>query len=53
MSNNIIVTKIMTIVVNNNLSIISMEINEAKIAIIFKEIISNNILEELHKALIS
>jgi len=53
MSNNIIVTKIMTIVENNNLSIISMEINEAKIAIIFKEIISNTILEELHKALIT
>ena len=53
MSNNIIVTKIMTIVENNNLSIISMEINEAKIAIIFKYIISDAILSELHKTLIS
>ena len=53
MSNNSIVTKIMNIVDRNHLNIISMEINEAKIAIIFKEIISDEILEELHKALIS
>ena len=53
MSNNSIVTKIMNIVDRNHLNIISMEINEAKIAIIFKEIIPDEILEELHKALIS
>lgn len=53
MSNNSIVTKIMNIVDENHLNIISMEINEAKIAIIFKEIIPDEILEELHKALIS
>lgn len=53
MSNNSIVTKIMNIVDKNHLNIISMEINEAKIAIIFKEIIPDEILEELHKALIS
>lgn len=53
MSNNSIVTKIMNIVDRNHLNIISMEINEAKIAIIFKEIISDEVLEELHKALIS
>ena len=53
MSNNSIVTTIMHIVDKNHLNIISMEINEAKIAIIFKEIIPDEILEELHKALIS
>lgn len=53
MSNNSIVTKIMNIVDKNHLNIISMEINEAKIAIIFKEIIPDEIIEELHKALIS
>ena len=37
---------------DNKLDIISMEINEAKIAIMFKNIISNEVLEELHKALI-
>ena len=53
MSNNSIVIKIMNIVDRNHLNIISIEISEAKIAIIFKEIIPDEILEELHKALIS
>ena len=53
MSNNTIVTKIMRIIENNSLNIISMEINEAKIAIIFREIISDSIIDELHKTLIS
>ena len=52
MSNNTVVKKIMNIIENNNLNIISMEINEAKIAIIFKEIVSDIILDELHTALI-
>ena len=53
MSNNSVLTKTMKIIEKNNLNIISMEINEAKIAIIFKEIVSDNIIEQLHKALIS
>ena len=53
MSNNKILNQTMKIIEQNKLEIISMEINEAKIAIIFKEIISDEILEELHKALIS
>ena len=36
----------------NKLNIISMEINETKIAIMFKKIIANEVLEELHKTLI-
>ena len=53
MSNNTIVTKIMKIIEENTLSILSIEINESKIAITFKEIISDKILDEFHKALIS
>ena len=52
MSNNIILNKTMKIIEQNKLDIISMEINEAKIAIIFKAIISDEILDELHKELI-
>lgn len=52
MSNNIVLNKTMKIIEKNKLDIISMEINEAKIAIMFKKVVSNDILEELHKALI-
>ena len=52
MSNNMVLNKAMRIVEENKLDVISMEINEAKIAIIFKEIIPDEILEELHKTLI-
>ena len=52
MSNNTILNKTMKIIQDNNLDIISMEINEAKIAIMFKEIIADKVLDELHKALI-
>ena len=52
MSNNVVLNKTMKIIENNKLEIISMEINEAKIAIMFKEIIPDEILEQLHNALI-
>ena len=52
MSNNVFLNKTMKIIEDNKLEIISMEINEAKIAIMFKEIISDEILEKLHNALI-
>ena len=52
MSNNEVLNKTMEIIKDYKLDIISMEINEAKIAICFKEIISDEILEELHKCLI-
>lgn len=52
MSNNVVLNKTMQIIENYGLDIISMEINEAKIAIMFKKIISDEILEELHKVLI-
>ena len=46
MSNNSILNKTMTIIEQNKLEIISMEINEAKIAIIFKEIIPDEIIDK-------
>ena len=52
MSNNSVLNKTMDVVKKNKLDIISMEINETKIAIMFKKIIPNEILEELHKTLI-
>ena len=52
MSNNLILNKTMKIIEQNKLDIISMEINEAKIAIIFKESLSDKILDELHRELI-
>ena len=52
MSNNVVLNKTMEIIKRNKLEIISMEINETKIAIMFKKIISNKILEELHENLI-
>lgn len=52
MSNNSVLNKTMNVIEKNKLDIISMEINETKIAIMFKTIIPNEILEELHKILI-
>ena len=52
MSNNLILNKTMKIIEQNNLDIISMEINEAKIAIIFKQIIPDEVLDMLHRELI-
>ena len=52
MSNNSVLNKTIEVVKNNKLDIISMEINETKIAIMFRKIISNEVLDELHKILI-
>lgn len=52
MSNYIVLNKTMKIIEENKLDIISMEINEAKIAIIFKETLSDEILDMLHRELI-
>ena len=52
MSNNAVLNKTMKIIEQNKLDIISMEINEAKIAIMFKTNISNEILDQLHAVLI-
>ena len=52
MSNNSILKKVMNVVENEKIDILSMEINESKIAIMFKEIVSNELLKKLHEALI-
>lgn len=52
MSNNSVLKKVMKIIEEENFDVLSMEINESKIAIMFKEIISNDLLEKLHKSLI-
>lgn len=52
LSNKSIFNKTMQIVGKHKLDIISMEVNESKIAIVFKQLISNEILEEFHKELL-
>ncbi len=52
MSNNIVLKKVVEILNNANVNILSMEMNESRISVMFKEIVSNSILEELHKGLI-
>lgn len=49
---NIILSKVMGIIEKNNLQTLSMEINESKIAIMFKNYVSDYVLEQLHEALI-
>lgn len=52
MNDSTILTKIMKIIELNKLEIINLEINESKIAIMFNEKVSNNILEQFHIELI-
>ena len=52
MSNNVVLKKVMKIIEDGKYDILSMEINESKIAIMFKEIVSNDLLEKLHESLI-
>lgn len=52
MNDTSILTKIMKIIELNNLEVINLEINESKIALMFNEKVTNNILEQLHIELI-
>ena len=52
MSNNNVLNKTMQVISKYKLDIINMEINEAKFSLMFKNIISNDVLEELHKILL-
>lgn len=52
LSNNSILNNTMEIIEKNNIEIISMEINENKISVMFNKIITDAILDELHKVLI-
>ena len=53
MNNDSILKQILKILELNNLEILDIEIVESKITLIFKEKISNNILEQLHQELIT
>ena len=52
MNDDSILRKIMEIIELNNLQITDLEINESKIAFMLDQKVSNNLLEQLHKALI-
>ena len=52
MSNNSVLKNIMKVLEEEKTEILSMEVAESKISIMFKEIISNDILQKLHKVLI-
>ena len=50
---NLVLKNVMNIIEENKLNILSMEINESKIAIMFKTSVSNAVLERIHNALIN
>lgn len=52
-NNNNIMKQVMKIIEMNKLEILSIEINESKISIMFKQKLQNNILEQLHNEIIS
>lgn len=52
MSNNSVLRNVMNILEKEKVDILSMEMAESKISIMFKEIISNDILQKLHEVLI-
>lgn len=52
MSNNAVLRNVMEILDDAKIDILSMETNESKIAIMFKEVIPDSILESMHKLLI-
>ena len=52
MSNNSVLKNVLKVLENNKIDILSMESAESKISIMFKEIVPNNILQELHEKLI-
>ena len=52
MNNNTILKKTMKILELNNCNILNIDVTEYKISIVFKDIISNSILEQLHNEII-
>ena len=52
MSSNLVLKNVMKVLDEAKADILSMESAESKISIMFKEVVSNDILEELHKVLI-
>lgn len=52
-SNNEIFKKVMEIIEKNNLDILTIDISRTKIAIVFKSVVSDSIINELHKEIIN
>ena len=52
MSNNSVLKNVMNVLDEEKAEVLSMEVAESKISIMFKEIISNDILQKLHEQLI-
>ena len=52
MSNNLVLKNVMKVLEEEKADVLSMEMSESKISIMFKEIISNDILQKLHEILI-
>ena len=52
MSNNSIIKNIIKVLENNRIDILSIESSETKISIMYKELMENNIVEQLHEILI-
>ena len=51
-SNNDVYKKIMSIIEKNNLDILTIDISRSKIAIVFKNVVSDDVLKELHDEVI-
>ncbi|MBQ9658491.1 MAG: aspartate kinase [Clostridia bacterium] len=51
-SNNDVYKKIMSIIEKNNLDVLTIDISRSKIAIVFKNVVSDDILKELHDEVI-
>ena len=52
MNDNTVLLKLMKIIELNNLNILNIDINESKIAILFKDIVQNAVLEQIHREVI-
>ena len=52
MSNNLVLNEVVDILSKTNEDVLSMEMNESRISIMFKDVVSNEILETLHQKLI-
>ena len=52
MNNNNILQKTMKILEINNCNILNIDVTEYKISIVFKDVVSNSILEQLHNEII-
>ena len=52
MNNNTILTDTLDIINNNKCEILNIDVNEMKISVILKNVVSNSILEQLHSKLI-